>query len=68
MSSKQLFIKIDNPLATEYYNNLKVNHDGDSGIDLYILEDVVFRLFLKVVVLVATTPSKAEILIINKII
>ena len=42
MSSKQLFIKIANPLATEYYQSVKTKHEGDSGIDLYILEDVEF--------------------------
>ena len=40
---KQLRIKIINPVAQEYYQT-KHNYDSDSGLDLYVLEDIVISL------------------------
>lgn len=40
---KNLNIKIINPVAHEFYTQ-KENYDSDSGLDLYILEDVVVQL------------------------
>ena len=39
-----LFIKCVNPKAKEYYTNHKHYHKGDSGLYLYILEDVKIKL------------------------
>ena len=41
--TKQLKIKIVNPLGHEYYKT-KQNYDSDSGLDLYILEDIIITL------------------------
>tara|TARA_B110000908_G_C10136845_1_gene394855 strand:+ start:410 stop:943 length:534 start_codon:yes stop_codon:yes gene_type:complete len=41
--NKKLNIKIVNPVAHEFYTT-KENYDSDSGLDLYILEDVVITL------------------------
>ena len=43
MSRKQLKIKITNPVAHEFYS-AKHNYDSDSGLDLYVLEDIIIKL------------------------
>ena len=39
----KLFIKPHNDIAREYYRNHDHFHDGDAGLDLYILEDIHFE-------------------------
>ena len=39
----KLFIKTHNDIAREYYRNHGHFHDGDAGLDLYILEDIHFE-------------------------
>ena len=41
--TKQLKIKIVNPVGLDFYKEKK-NYDSDSGLDLYILEDIVIKL------------------------
>jgi dUTP pyrophosphatase len=43
MSNKQLNIKVVNPVAREFYSSKK-NYDSDSGLDLFILEDITLTL------------------------
>ena len=43
MSNKQLNIKIVDPIGHEFYKT-KENYDSDSGLDLYILEDITIAL------------------------
>ena len=38
----KLFLKALNDIALEYYQNHGHFHDGDAGLDLYILEEQVF--------------------------
>lgn len=40
--SKNLLIKIVNEDASEFYSNMPSGHKGDSGVDLYVLEDIEF--------------------------
>tara|TARA_B100000287_G_scaffold188955_1_gene178586 strand:+ start:98 stop:535 length:438 start_codon:yes stop_codon:yes gene_type:complete len=39
----KLLIKPLNDLAKEYYNNHNHFHEGDAGLDLYVLEDQTFK-------------------------
>ena len=39
----KLFIKPHNDTAWEFYKNHGHFHDGDAGLDLYVLEDVIFK-------------------------
>ena len=39
----KLFIKPHNETAGEYYANHGHFHDGDAGLDLYVLEDIQFK-------------------------
>ncbi len=39
----KLYINPINPLAEEYYTNHGHFHHGDAGLDLYVLEDMVFQ-------------------------
>ena len=39
----KLLIKPLNDSAKEYYNNHKHFHKGDAGLDLYVLEDQIFK-------------------------
>jgi len=39
----KLFIKPHNDIAREFYRNHGHFHDGDAGLDLYVLEDVHFQ-------------------------
>ena len=39
----KLLIKPLNDLAREYYNNHNHFHKGDAGLDLYVLEDQIFK-------------------------
>ena len=43
MNVQHLKIKIVNPVANEFYQT-KQNYDSDSGLDLYILEDIIIKL------------------------
>ena len=38
-----LFIKPNNDTAREFYRNHGHFHDGDAGLDLYVLEDIHFE-------------------------
>ena len=38
----KLFIKPHNEAAREFYRNHGHFHDGDAGLDLYVLEDITF--------------------------
>ena len=38
----KLFIQPQNDTAREFYENHGHFHDGDAGLDLYVLEDIVF--------------------------
>ena len=38
----KLYIKTIHPLATGYYENHGHFHQGDAGLDLYVLEDMTF--------------------------
>jgi dUTP pyrophosphatase len=38
----KLFIKAHNTTALEFYHNHGHFHDGDAGLDLYVLEDLHF--------------------------
>ena len=38
----KLFIKAHNTTALEFYRNHGHFHDGDAGLDLYVLEDIHF--------------------------
>ena len=40
----KLFIKVLNDRAKKYYENHGHFHEGDAGLDLYILEDLEFQL------------------------
>ena len=39
----KLFIKPHNDIAREFYRNHGHFHDGDAGLDLYVLEDIHFQ-------------------------
>ena len=39
----KIFIQAQNKTAKEFYQNHGHFHDGDAGLDLYILEDIVFE-------------------------
>ena len=39
----KLYIKPHNDIAQEFYRNHGHFHDGDAGLDLYILEDIQFE-------------------------
>ena len=39
----KLFIKPHNATTQEFYRNLGQFHEGDAGLDLYVLEDVYFE-------------------------
>ena len=39
----KLFIKPHNDIAREFYHNHGHFHDGDAGLDLYVLEDLHFE-------------------------
>ena len=39
----KLFIKPHNDIARELYRNHGHFHDGDAGLDLYVLEDIYFQ-------------------------
>ena len=39
---RTLCIKIENEKASEFYKTSK-SHDGDSGVDLHVLEDVIIK-------------------------
>ena len=39
----KLFIKPHNDIAREFYRNHGHFHDGDAGLDLYVLEDIHFE-------------------------
>ena len=39
----KLFIKPHNDIARELYRNHGHFHDGDAGLDLYVLEDIHFQ-------------------------
>ena len=39
----KLFIKPHNDVAQEFYSNHGHFHDGDAGLDLYVLEDIHFE-------------------------
>ena len=39
----KLFIKPHNDIAREFYRNHGHFHDGDAGLDLYVLEDIQFE-------------------------
>ena len=39
----KLFIKPHNDIAREFYHNHGHFHDGDAGLDLYVLEDIHFE-------------------------
>ena len=39
----KLFIKTHNETAQEFYQNHGHFHDGDAGLDLYVLEDISFQ-------------------------
>ena len=39
----KLFIKPHNDTALEFYRNHGHFHDGDAGLDLYVLEDILFE-------------------------
>ena len=39
----KLFIKPHNEAAREFYKNHGHFHDGDAGLDLYVLEDITFQ-------------------------
>ena len=39
----KLFIKPHNDTAWEFYRNHGHFHDGDAGLDIYVLEDIHFE-------------------------
>ena len=39
----KLFIQAQNDTAQEFYENHGHFHDGDAGLDLYVLEDIAFE-------------------------
>ena len=39
----KLFIKTIHPLAEKYYLNHGHFHKGDAGLDLYVLENIIFQ-------------------------
>ena len=40
----KIFIQSLNEISKEFYQNHGHFHDGDAGLDLYVLEDLIFIL------------------------